>query len=199
MKHSPQPRPVSDETLPNDSEANKLIRMRAHKITTKNEHISAFGNYKCPNTELQRYSLHHVFNTDVAKISFGCDTSDYDTMISVLYALLYATCDILNIERSDLKGCLARKISNHNVQHSIIIYDAVPGGAGHSRRLVTEDGMLFIKIVKAALKKMELCHCDPSCYNCLRSYENQQIHDKLNRKLAIKFLTKLDGDIELEK
>lgn len=190
---------ASDETLPNDSEANKLIRMRAHKITTKNEHISAFGNYKCPNTELQRYSLHHVFNTDVAKISFGCDTSDYDTMISVLYALLYATCDILNIERSDLKGCLARKISNHNVQHSIIIYDAVPGGAGHSRRLVTEDGMLFIKIVKAALKKMELCHCDPSCYNCLRSYENQQIHDKLNRKLAIKFLTKLDGDIELEK
>ena len=37
---------------------------------------------------------------------------------------------------------------------------------------------------------MTNCSCNPSCYNCLRSYENQKIHDQLDRNLAIKFISK---------
>lgn len=44
---------------------------------------------------------------------------------------------------------------------------------------------------------MEQCSCEPSCYNCLRSYENQKIHDKLDRKLAKEFLASLIGEIEV--
>ncbi len=186
---------AEDETIPNDNEANKLIKQKAHKITTAKQHDSLFGQYGCDCKELVRYSMHHTFNTDVAKISFDCDTSDYKTMISTMYAILYAISDELNIERRDIKACLSLKIINKKPSYSIIIYDSVPGGAGHSRRLVTADGEMLQKIIVAAFNKMENCNCEPSCYNCLRSYENQKIHDDLDRKLASEFLRKLIGKV----
>lgn len=188
---------AEDETIPNDNEANKAMKNKALKIKTKNKHESLFGEYDCDCQELTRYSLHHVFNTDVAKLNFSCDTSDYKTMISTMYAILYAITDYLNIERRDIKACLSPKVINHRLKYSIIIYDNVPGGAGHSRRLVTNDGKLLQKIIEVALNNMESCNCNPSCYNCLRSYENQRIHEDLDRTLAIDFLSKLNGDVEV--
>lgn len=190
---------AEDETIPGDKEANKQIKNRAHKISTTKKHESLFGQYACDCTELIRYSLHHVFNTDVAKINFDCDTSDYKTMISAMYAILYAVSDFLNIERRDISACLSWKVINHRIKYSIIIYDAVPGGAGHSRRLVTEDGKMLQKIFRVAYHNMSNCNCNPSCYNCLRSYENQKIHDDLDRNLAKDFLEKLIGDVEIVK
>ena len=58
---------------------------------------------------------------------------------------------------------------------------------------------MLYKIITAALKKMKECQCDPSCYKCLRSYENQKIHDDLDRLLAAKFLSQLIGNIEVVK
>lgn len=185
-----------DENIPGDNEANKKIKNKAHVVTTAKKHESLFGQYDCDCQELHKYSLHHVFNTDVAKLSFGCDTSDYKTMVSTMYALLYAICDYLDIERKDIKACLSWKIVNHKTDYSIIIYDAVPGGAGHSRRLVTSDGKLLSIIFNVAFNNMMNCRCDPSCYNCLRSYDNQKIHDDLDRKLAAEFLYKLLGEIK---
>ena len=39
-----------------------------------------------------------------------------------------------------------------------------------------------------ALELVEGCKCDSSCYNCLRNYYNQKIHDQLNRHAARDFL-----------
>lgn len=188
---------AEDETIPNDKEANKSMKNKLHKIDTAKQHESLFGQYNCDSQKLFRYSLHHTFNTDVAKISFDCDTSDYKTMISTMYAILYAISNELNIERKDIKACLSLKLVNNKPSYSIIIYDSVPGGAGHSRRLVTPDGKMLYKIIIVALKNMEKCDCDPSCYNCLRSYENQKIHDQLDRNLAVKFLSQFVGNVEV--
>jgi ATP-dependent helicase YprA (DUF1998 family) len=179
---------AADETISGDITAKKQIENGYHKIVTTKKHESLYGQYNCDCQELLKYSLHHTFNTDVAKISFDCDTSDYSTMVSTMYALLNAISNELNIERKDIKGCLSLKIVNFRHSYSIIIYDAVPGGAGHSRRLIDKDGSMFLRICLAALKKMKQCTCEPSCYSCLRSYENQKIHEQLNRKLAAKFL-----------
>ncbi len=156
------------------------------------KHDSLFGPYKCKCQELKRRSLHHEFKTDVAKITFACDTSNWETMLSVMYAILNAMAKDLNIERRDIKACLSLHFSS-NREYSIIIYDAVPGGAGHSRRLVTEDGRLLYSILMSALFSLQECNCDPSCYNCLRSYENQKVHDGLNRLAAIDFLSQFAG------
>ncbi len=187
---------AEDENIVDDKEANKDKKHKKHKIYTTNKHESSYGQFKCECQELYRYSLHHTFNTDVVKISFDCNTSDYNTMISTMYAILYAISKGMNIERKDIKACLSLKIIQGKLNYSIIIYDAVPGGAGHSRRLVTEDGMVLYKIMKSALNNMESCNCNPSCYNCLRSYENQKIHEMLDRNLAAKFLKQFIGNVK---
>ena len=154
-------------------------------------HKNPFGKGKCANTSLIRYSLHHEFKTDVAKISFGCDTSNYPTMLSVMYALLNSFAHELNIERRDIKACLTYKITSGRMEHKIIIYDAVPGGAGHSRRLATEDGDVLKAVIKRAINLLDTCECSPSCYRCLRNYENQKIHEILDRENALNFLKQL--------
>jgi len=156
-----------------------------------NGHKNPFGKGTCSNTSLERYCLHHEFKTDVAKISFGCDTSDYPTMLSVMYALLNSFAYELNIERRDIKACLTYKTTIGRMEHKIIIYDSVPGGAGHSRRLVTEDGEVLKAVIKRAIKILDTCKCSPSCYSCLRNYENQKIHEILDREKALNFLKQL--------
>ena len=154
-------------------------------------HKNPFGKGKCVNTSLTRYSLHHEFKTDVAKISFGCDTSNYPIMLSVMYALLNSFSHELNIERRDIKACLTYKITSGRMEHKIIIYDAVPGGAGHSRRLVTEDGEVLKAVIIRAITLLDSCECSPSCYRCLRNYENQKVHEILDRENALNFLKQL--------
>ena len=170
----------------------------APEIECREPHESLLTHRNCSNKKLQRYSLHHTFNTDVAKLSFDCDTSDYDTMVSVMYALLNSISMELNIERSDIKACLEHKQTADGIhRNSIIIYDAVPGGAGHTRRIITDDGKVLQNIIKRAWASMDHCNCEPSCYRCLRNYYNQKIHDKLNRHLAAEFLFQLIGQIEV--
>ena len=188
---------ASDETISGDKEANKKIENGAHLIKTVGKHESLFSQSRCSCQELKKYTLHHVFNTDVAKISFQCNTSDYDTMVSTMYSILYAMADTLNIERKDIKACLSPKLLGNEHSYSIIIYDSVPGGAGHSRRLVTSDGKMLYQIFQAALRRVDTCKCTPSCYSCLRSYDNQKIHDNLDRKKAARFLQQFIGKIDI--
>ena len=190
---------AEDESIGEKDVEKQIKRDKALSVETSNAHESLFGQYLCNNKKLERRTLHHVFNTDVAKISFDCNTSDYNTMVSVMYAILNAMAKYLNIERRDIKGCLSQKVFNGVISYSIIIYDSVPGGAGHSRRLVTKDGKMLYDILMSALNNMVKCDCDPSCYRCLRSYENQKIHDILDRQAAAKFLSDFRGDIQLIK
>ena len=182
-----------------EKEVEKQMRDGALSVTTAKAHESLYGQYNCNCHELVRRSLHHEFKTDVAKISFKCNTSDYNTMVSVMYAILNAMAKDLNIERRDIKACLSAKLINGIFDLSIVMYDSVPGGAGHSRRLVTKEGKMLQSIFMSALKSMSECNCEPSCYNCLRSYENQKIHDLLDRRLAIEFLQQFVGKVELVK
>lgn len=114
----------------------------------KHGHPKPFGGGECENKNLKCYRLHHEFRTDVAKLSFECDTSDKNTMLSVMYAVLNAFAAAFSIERRDIKACLTYKQNGKTKEHQIIIYDAVPGGAGHSRRLATQDGAVFKKLSK---------------------------------------------------
>lgn len=155
--------------------------------------------YRSEGNRLPTYHLSHVFKTDVAAIEFQtADAGDYETMISVLYAILEGLSKELDIERTDIKGCL-HKISwegSAKPIYSIILYDAVAGGAGHVRRIVTENGAVFQRVLKKAHQIVNGCKCDPSCYSCIRNYYNQKIHDQLNRKKAAVFLAGKLGECE---
>jgi superfamily II DNA/RNA helicase len=163
------------------------------------KHQNAYGS-KCSNEGAGReFYLTHEFKTDVARITFkNQSAADYNCMISVLFALLEAMSKELDIERNDIKGCLFRKkLDNGMIVYNLIIYDAVAGGAGHSRRIVTPDGKVLSKVIQRAIKMMDDCDCEPSCYKCLRSYYNQKLHDNLDRKSAANFLRNFAGLIEV--
>jgi ATP-dependent helicase YprA (DUF1998 family) len=67
-----------------------------------------------------------------------------------------------------------------------VIFDTVPGGAGHAQRISDALPELFA----AALERVENCECGPetSCYICLRSYSNQYFHEQLSRGAAANIL-----------
>lgn len=137
----------------------------------------------------KKYILSHDFKTDVAKIVFQTPAaSDTNTMLSVLYALLEGMSTALGIERTDIKGTLHKVNWNNRLIYSIILYDAVAGGAGHVRRIVTKDGAAFQNVLHAAYDLVQGCDCDTSCYKCLRNYYNQKIHDQLDRHIAANFI-----------
>ena len=114
------------------------------KAPLKLKHKTSWGaecSYEGPGSS---YHLSHVFKTDVVQITFFIsETEEYEKVLSVMYALLEGLSRELDIERTDLKGCLHLKNCNGRLLFSIILYDAVAGGAGHVRRLVTDDGRFF--------------------------------------------------------
>ena len=154
--------------------------------------------YTCINKEGTgtEYRLSHDFKTDVAKITFEVQTAaDLNIMLSVLYALLEGLSRELGIERTDIKGCLFRTEVGGLMIYTVILYDAVAGGAGHVRRIATEDGKVFQQVLQRALTVVDMCSCDTSCYQCLRNYYNQKIHDELDRHAASAFLHRWVGEM----
>lgn len=161
-------------------------------LSYEKKHKAPWGS-DC-NWKLYRKELCHSFKTDVVRITFGTvRAKSQSTMLSVMYALLESASSVLDIERSDIKGCLHKVRYCYGMIYEIILYDAVAGGAGHVRRLVTDDCNVFQKVIGKAIEITKGCNCDPSCYNCLRNYYNQAVHDKLNRIEAYSFLEHFYG------
>ena len=173
----------------------EVERFNSHQKTLEKKHLTPWG--KTCEVTLVKNKLCHVFKTDVVRLVFSTpQAGNQEVMLSVMYALLEALSSVLDIERNDIKGCLHKVVYNNKLIYAIVLYDAVAGGAGHVRRLVTEDGSQFRQVVEKAIVITKGCNCSPSCYSCLRNYYNQRIHDLLNRKYAYDFLENYSGDLE---
>jgi hypothetical protein len=140
--------------------------------------------------KISNYHLGHEFITDVLELRFDgwlASTPDYNLWLSLLYALLEGASETLGIRRDDLDGTLYRY--NVGVAPAIVLFDNVPGGAGHVRRIAGEMRDVFI----TAWRRVNQCECgkETSCYECLRNFRNQPYHDQLKRGLASDFLYNL--------
>lgn len=152
------------------------------------DHKTHYGK-KCT-TYLQRTDLGYEFETDVVLIN----TSNLDKILvfdehSILYAVLEGISRALSIERTDIDGCFYG-IDN---KRFLVIYDRVPGGAGHCKRLL--EGKNLEKSLLAAYSLVKNCKCgeDTACYSCLKNYNNQWYHEKLARIKAISFFENIFG------
>ncbi|PKO03868.1 MAG: hypothetical protein CVU43_00700 [Chloroflexi bacterium HGW-Chloroflexi-5] len=139
------------------------------------------------NGVMKTRDLGHHYLTDVLEIKIQgipARFNDQATNLSFLYALLEGASESQGIKRDDIDGTLYYRAFGESP--SFILFDSVPGGAGHVENIKDH----LFEAVKAALDKMKNCSCgeDTSCYNCLRNYKNQGIHDSLQRGYAIKIL-----------
>lgn len=162
----------------------------SYKERKSGEHKRPNGE-KCSGTIRGPLHLGHTFTTDVLSILFEkfdkTETAmDGSFWLSLLYAILEGTSQSLGIRRQDLDGCL------YPFQNKIalVLFDSVPGGAGHVKRITEENNLEEILI--ATYNRLKSCQCglETSCYSCLRNYQNQFCHDKLKRGLVVEFLGK---------
>lgn len=154
--------------------------------------------YSCTCDELEYLRLGHKFQTDVARFTIPMlDSTDKVALpqaLSFLYAFIEGVSNALGIERTDIDGVLELNLEWKS--YDILLYDNVPGGAGHVKRLLDKDNV--VNSLKAALDKVSKNCCDEntSCYNCLRNYYNQSYHSKLQRRLAIDIIKRLLFEID---
>jgi ATP-dependent helicase YprA (DUF1998 family) len=132
--------------------------------------------------QLHHRHLGHEFLTDTLEIDLGRSMTEREAR-SVLAALL-ASVRVLDINPDDVGGTLHHSESG---VLTLVIYDTVPGGAGHARRIAKR----LEAVATAALDRVERCQCgeETSCYNCLRGYRNEMWHDMLERGAAIRVLS----------
>jgi hypothetical protein len=146
------------------------------------------GKKDCTNW-LKTSFLGHEYLTDVVEIRTSRPMSEREAR-STLYALLEGAAR-LSIKRDELDGTLYTY--GIGAPSAFVVFDTVPGGAGHAQRV----GREIAEIAQAALERVEQCECGPetSCYQCLRSYQNQVWHDELSRGAAIAVLRDLLGSL----
>jgi ATP-dependent helicase YprA (DUF1998 family) len=158
------------------------------KISKSGKHKNKFGSY-CSNTVLQQVSLGHQFTTDILKITLpsheielkGVKSAEPKNQeLSLLYAILEGAASALDINRSDINGCVTSG-------NTLILYDDTPGGSGFAKQIYQN----LEKVLRHAKQKVDgSCGCteETSCYGCLRNYSNQHFHDVLSRGLAYHYL-----------
>ena len=66
----------------------------------------------------------------------------------------------------------------------LYVYDQAAGGAGFVKAAAADPE----RLVCAALKVLDDCTCEDSCYQCLRSYKNRFDHALLDRRLGADLL-----------
>jgi len=136
------------------------------------------------NGPLKTWHLGHYFMTDIMEVRFELLFTPQSAIYSFLYALLDGAGEALDIQRTDINGTFYYR--SGGMAPSFILYDTVPGGAGHVELIYNN----LRAAAEKALERVERCECgfETSCYNCLRNYQNQRVHDLLQRGLAIQLL-----------
>ena len=155
-------------------------------IKTRSMHKNPLSGKDCRGST-NTYHLGHRFMTDVLDISLDGRQPmllSRPAMMSLMYALLDGASEALGLRRDDIDSTLFYQ--DFQRPPHIILYDTVPGGAGHVERINRK----LLLVAETALGKVSSCECgeDTSCYNCLRNYRNQFNHDDLQRGMAINLL-----------
>jgi ATP-dependent helicase YprA (DUF1998 family) len=137
---------------------------------------------KCEGYMTNGLRFGHEYETDLVKIEVDLTGSGLDPKAvsdSTQYALVQAAADLLQIAQGDLDVVTANRTST---TFSFAIVDAVPAGAGFAKLVAKNLGAIF----ERALTLVSDCECgeETSCYECLRNYSNQRLHDDLARGLA---------------
>ena len=145
-------------------------------------------------SKVDRVSLGTVFVSDVLGLTFdlpGFDSADDEVVWnSVMWALFTAAARLLEIPETELGGTMRSDEGLRGME--VMIYDNVPGGAGHAEQLF---GMVD-ELIREAYRVVDgHCGCggETCCYGCIANYHNQNMQKTLSRQAAKDLLGALLG------
>jgi hypothetical protein len=151
---------------------------------------------RCMGTLINLHLAHEIV-TDILQLRFNqCkppapQLQNRAFWLSFETSFLHGCADALGIDPKDLGGTYNGWTDGSWVGE-LVIYDRVPGGAGHVGRIVEN----LDQVLRAALERVRDCKCGDtasSCYACLRTYSNQFHWDQLQRKPVIDWLSAILG------
>lgn len=151
-------------------------------------------------TVKDKLSLGHTIVTDTLHLRFESTShvhvpppENTSFWLSLMYALLQGASRALQIERRDIDAVLDSYTVTKGWQQTIVIYDNVPGGAGHVKRIQEN----LRTVITEALRVINCVDCAPetSCYHCLRDFNNQIYHSELKRGEVMNFLEALEASL----
>jgi hypothetical protein len=157
--------------------------LAGRSMRTEREHPRPWGG-ACRARLTTPVDLGHDFITDVLELRLHSPLiPDGYPWWSVAYAMLEGAASALGVKRDDLDVTL-RPVSGGG--QSVFLFDTVPGGAGHVVRIHEHLGLSL----RRALTRVASCTCEEttSCYECLRTFSNQRMHNYLERGAAKRFL-----------
>ena len=114
------------------------------------------------------------------------DAADDIALFSLGRALLLAGTKLLELDSRELEVALKRRSTG---EWCILLYDATPGGAGHSLELMNlRDG--WLREAKHILRGSDEHHaaCRKACLECLVDFSGQFHANRLDRKKALSLL-----------
>lgn len=147
--------------------------------------------------------LAHIFETDLRAVRFSTPLPDFGRkkesetrearegfVRTLSEAVRLAATDLLETDPRDIRATAEVPTG----RPSVILSDAVPGGAGYCRRLLADDEPRFSAraLIGRALQILECPSgdaCETSCTHCLNDFSNQQHWDKLNRHPVLAWLS----------
>jgi Lhr-like helicase len=136
---------------------------------------------------VKKIVLGNEFRTDVAvfrlalPLDWRFDPDLPSTIIaarSAVEALRRAACQLEDLEPNDIDGDF--RFAPRNTEQQFIdlyLYDQAAGGAGFVKAAARNPR----RLVERAIKLLDDCICDDSCYQCLRSYKNRFDHAMFDR------------------
>lgn len=148
------------------------------------EHKTASG--RLCNGNMYPVYLGHYFKSDALVIKLPLNPKMGINNESILYAIIEGASKFMEIDRREIGGAIWNNGEQDGI--NITLFDTVPNGAGHVKRMQSN----LLEIFKCALEKVSgVCGCgdETCCYGCLRNYDNQIFHETMARGYAKQYLT----------
>lgn len=167
-------------------------------------HEDPMTGLRCKNEQLSRLGLDfvHRFDTDVRLFRFLQSLPNtkegevtprrfHERLArTISEALRLAVIDLLQLQPSEVRATYRLYGAIGNTLE-IVLYDAVPGGAGYCAR-IGEAGFSFEALLRKTRERLNCsAQCDSGCRSCLCDYGNQRYWDSFERLLALEWLDTL--------
>lgn len=164
------------------------------------------------NGEKEKHFLMHEFTTDILRLQIkdnevgrlllssdayqrtgnngdGGEKKKGNTILlnTLIQALATAGARILQIDPREIATTFRFAPTDALLRSEAILFDTAPGGAGYCDQLFDNLKGLF----EVAIEVLDCKEgCGDSCYSCLRSFDNQGVHTRLNRFFVLDGLKK---------
>lgn len=167
-------------------------------------HDDPMTGLRCKNDKLTRTGLDfvHRFDTDVRLFRILRPLStpkEVDTTPrrfherlarTISEALRLAVIDLLQLQPNEVRATY-RLYGNNGNTLEVVLYDAVPGGAGYCAR-IGEPGFSYEKLLNKAHARLDCpALCESGCRTCLCDYGNQRYWDSFERIHALEWISSL--------